>query len=200
MRLHGFILLIIACLLPEQNVSGSLYGDKKFIRQLKDNDKDGVINIRDKCKNTPLNAKVDNKGCHKTIPHKLYVELKVFFETDSTEIRFQYYKEIKKLADFMKDNPSSKVVIEGHTDNSGRQSYNQSLSYNRAQAIADILIQSFKISAKRVKAIGYSESRPIASNASAEGKKKNRRVVAEISIQTKIDINRWDIYSVDDPQ
>ena len=97
----------------------------------------------------------------------------------------------------MRKNPSSNVVIEGHTDNTGHNHHNQQLSQQRAQAIANILIKTFSIAQSRVKAIGYGETRPIASNLSAQGKAKNRRVVAEVFARDTVDINKWDIYSVD---
>ena len=159
-------------------------------QQIQDNDKDGVINMRDRSQNTPLNAEVDNYGCHKSVPHLLYVKLEVLFHNDSIQVRPIYYKEIKKLADFMQDSLNTKVTIEGHTDNVGRQAYNQTLSLNRARAIVDILIHSFKISKLRVKTKGYGESNPTANNNTFIGKSQNCRVIAKISIQTKIDISR----------
>lgn len=193
------VIILMTCLLLicEPVFSASLYGSKMTRQQIQDSDKDGVINMRDRCQNTPLNAEVDNYGCHKSVPHLLYVKLEVLFHNDSDQVRPIYYKEIKKLANFMQDNPSAKVIIEGHTDSVGRQAYNQILSLNRARAIVDILIHSFKISKWRVKAKGYGENKPTANNNTLIGKSQNRRVIAEISIQTKIDISRWNIYSVD---
>ena len=195
---HGYVIFLL-CLysFSEYTFSESLYGNKMTRQRIQDNDKDGVINARDHCPKTPLKAKVDHYGCHKTTIHKLYVELKVLFETDSHIVRPQYYSEIKKLADFMRDYPSSKVVIEGHTDNSGSQEYNQKLSQNRAQAITEILVYSFRVKKSRIETIGYGEQHPITSNHTHIGKRSNRRVVAEISMTTKVDINKWHIYSVD---
>lgn len=196
---HGFVIVLL-CLysLSEYTFSESLYGNRTTRQSIQDKDKDGVINARDRCPNTPLKAKVDHYGCHKTTLHKLYVELNVLFETDSHVVRPQYYSEVKKLADFMRDNPSSKVVIEGHTDNTGSKEYNQILSQNRAQAITEILVYSFRIKKSRIKTIGYGEQHPLSPNHTHKGKRTNRRVVAEISMTTKVDINKWNIYSVDE--
>jgi len=195
---YGFaILLVCLCSFSELTFAGSLYGNKMTQHHLKDDDKDGVINIRDKCANTPIHAAIDNYGCHKSNSKLLSVELKILFASNRYEVQPRYYGEIKKLADFMRDNPGSSVIIEGHTDNVGNELLNQSLSKNRAQAIATILTSTFRVAKSRVQAIGYGENRPIANNDSIEGKGKNRRVVAEVFAQSTVDINKWDIYSVD---
>lgn len=198
MRRHAFaVLLVCLCSFFEFSVAGSLYGNKSPQHHLKDNDKDGVINIRDKCANTPKNAAVDHYGCHKSNSKLLSVELNILFASNRYEVRPRYYGEVKKLADFMNENPGSSVVIEGHTDDIGNETLNQVLSKNRARAIAEILINTFKVANSRVQAIGYGETRPIASNDTSEGKRQNRRVVAEVFAKSTVDISKWDIYSVD---
>ncbi len=74
----------------------------------------------------------------------------------------------------------SVYAIAGHTDNVGSDSYNKRLSQKRADAIKEILIHSHNIAPKRVKAVGYGESMPVADNGTVEGRAKNRRVEARI--------------------
>ena len=107
------------------------------------------------------------------------------------------FPEVKKLADFLRSNPDSSVVIEGHTDDVGNDEYNLNLSQNRANAIAAVLVDSFKIRASRVKGVGYGETKPIADNSTAAGREQNRRVVAEVFARQTADVKRWTIYSVD---
>ncbi len=76
--------------------------------------------------------------------------------------------------------PDSKIVVEGHTDSQGSESYNQELSQRRAQAVRDYLV-SRGIAADRVTSQGLGYSRAIADNKSAEGRANNRRV--EIVVQ-----------------
>lgn len=198
MSKYGFaVLLLCLCSFSELLYAGSLYGNRMTQHHLKDDDKDGVINIRDKCSNTPITAAVDNYGCHKSNSKLLSLELKILFLSNQYEVRPRYYGEIKKLAEFMRDNPGSSVIIEGHTDDVGNELLNKTLSQNRAQAIAEILINTFRVDKRRVKAVGYGENRPIASNDTPEGKSQNRRVVAEIFARSTVDISKWDIYSVD---
>jgi len=76
---------------------------------------------------------------------------------------------------------TSTVVVEGHTDNTGKAAYNQLLSQRRAEAVRDIIINKMGIAADRVTAKGYGESQPAADNSSREGRLKNRRVLARVS-------------------
>jgi len=109
------------------------------------------------------------------------VTLNVQFGNNKTTVEQVFYPEIEKLATYLNENPSSTVVIEGHTDDSGTASYNQSVSEKRAEAIADVLISTFQISEKRVSAIGYGEEKPLFNNDTAQHRKANRRVTAVIS-------------------
>lgn len=109
------------------------------------------------------------------------VTLNVQFGNNKTTVEQAFYPEIEKLATYLNENPNSTVVIEGHTDDSGAASYNQSVSEKRAQAIADVLINIFQISEKRVSAIGYGEEKPLFNNDTAQHRKANRRVTAVIS-------------------
>jgi len=165
--------------------------------RLQDDDKDGVINVRDKCALTPLKADIDNDGCQKSTQVLRHVGLNLFFSNNSYVIRPRYDKSVKKLADFMQKYPESRVVIEGHTDNVGSHADNLILSLNRAKAIEHILVKRFSIDAFRIKIRGYSEDNPIGNNDTALGKRQNRRAAAEISIQTKVNIYKWDIELVD---
>ncbi|WCN11500.1 OmpA family protein [Marinomonas mediterranea] len=188
---------LLGVLMHTPSMAGSVYGDRIKASQLADNDKDGVINVRDRCANTPRGAKVDNYGCPTVNKRLLSVELNILFDSGKYVVKPRFYGEVKKLADFMKSNAGSSVVIEGHTDDVGAADYNEALSQNRADAIADVLINSFKIDRKRVEAIGYGESKPIADNETIDGRATNRRVVAEVFANKVADVERWTIYSVD---
>lgn len=184
-------------LMSSQSIAFSVYGDQLDREALKDDDLDGVINVRDACPNTPRNAAIDNIGCHEESTKLLSVELNILFDSGRYEVKPQYFKEVKKLADFLNSNPGSTAVIEGHTDNIGSTESNEILSQRRASAIVDVLVSSFDINENILRAIGYGESKPIATNENGIGRAKNRRVVAEVFAQSTAKIERWDIYSVD---
>ena len=83
--------------------------------------------------------------------------------------------ELLRLADYLKRNPDRKILIEGHTDNTGSSEYNLQLSQLRAQSVESYLVSS-GVPADRIRAIGYGETRPEAPNDSATGRQQNRRV------------------------
>ncbi len=103
----------------------------------------------------------------------------VQFPFDSTTIAPEYNVEITDFAEYMKQNPNQTAIINGHTDSTGNSAYNQQLSERRATAVKDKIIEE-GISPERLEAKGYGETRPIADNATKEGRKQNRRVEAEV--------------------
>ena len=146
-----------------------------------DSDGDGVPDYEDKCSGTPAGVKVDKDGCpivEKQIMEKGRVTLKMEFDFDKAIIKKEYHDEIGNLADVMKKYPDLKIVIEGHTDNTGELAYNEKLSQSRADAVKQYLVEKFGIEVSRLSTKGYGEIRPIESNATEEGRQKNRRVEA----------------------
>ncbi len=137
-----------------------------------DADKDGVPDNIDQCPNTPEGAEVDETGCMKKIT------LTIQFDPNSTVVKKKYYKELKKIADYLKANPDVKIEVQGHTDRTPTSSYeyNMRLSQKRAEAVKRILVEKFGISPDRIIAKGYGFTRPIAPNDTPEGRAKNRRV------------------------
>lgn len=99
----------------------------------------------------------------------------ILFDVNKATIKPQSFTTINKIATFMKEYPSISFSIEGHTDSDGDAVSNQALSEARSEAIKQALIK-FGIRDYRLKTKGYGESRPITTNATAEGKSINRRV------------------------
>jgi outer membrane protein OmpA-like peptidoglycan-associated protein len=108
------------------------------------------------------------------------VELDVKFDFDKAQVKPESYGDIKNLADFMTQYPQTTTVVEGHTDSVGSDAYNQTLSERRASAVRDVLVNQYGVGGDRVNAAGYGETRPVADNASADGRTVNRRVEAEV--------------------
>lgn len=98
----------------------------------------------------------------------------IFFDTNSSELKRESMAELNKLILFLKDNATVKIEIGGHTDNIGDDKSNQILSEKRAKSVSDFLIKS-GIDLIRVLSKGYGETKPVADNASEEGRAKNRR-------------------------
>jgi outer membrane protein OmpA-like peptidoglycan-associated protein len=104
----------------------------------------------------------------------------IFFETGRFDLKAQSKDILDRVVKLMKDFTTLKVEISGHTDNVGKDDYNQRLSEDRAQSVVDYLIEQ-KISKDRLTAVGYGKTKPFASNDTAEGRAKNRRIEFKIT-------------------
>ena len=111
--------------------------------------------------------------------------IKIKFDFDKADVKPAFNKEIKKFADVMKNYPDLKVVIEGHTDRTGKKAYNQKLSEKRANSVKSYMTEKFGIEESRLTARGYGESKPIVSNKTKAGRRKNRRVEAAVDYKIK---------------
>ena len=117
------------------------------------------------------------------VKEKVTMTLNVEFDTNKTTVKEKYYDDIKKVADFMKENPDATAAIEGHTDNLGNDAFNKALSEKRAKNVRQYMIDKFGMDGKRITAAGFGEEVPIAGNDTALGRQKNRRV--EAFLETK---------------
>lgn len=136
-----------------------------------DSDGDGVIDELDQCPDTMKGAKVDSVGCI------TLVNLDIHFDTDKSDIKNMYNPRIEEFAKIMKMDKRLKANIEAHTDSVGRDAYNQKLSERRAASAVKALTD-LGVDKDRIKAVGYGEKRPVATNDTAEGRAENRRVEA----------------------
>jgi len=142
-----------------------------------DADGDSVPDQLDACANTPHGTWVDKFGCPKELPEQVSFQVNVLFSFASSTIPGNYQKEVLRLAEFLRQNPTLKVAIEGHTDSIGSEKFNQWLSQKRADSIRQSLIKN-GIAPERLQAIGYGEKRPVSGNMLEVDRKQNRRVVA----------------------
>jgi outer membrane protein OmpA-like peptidoglycan-associated protein len=104
----------------------------------------------------------------------------VLFDTGQSQLKAGATRPIEQIAAFLAENPERKVQIEGFTDSQGSNEYNQQLSQRRADAVAQAIIQR-GVDAPRVRAMGYGEEFPKASNDSAGSRQLNRRVEIIVS-------------------
>jgi outer membrane protein OmpA-like peptidoglycan-associated protein len=168
---------------------------------LTDSEGDGVILARDECPDSNAGVQVDSNGCSSnTTIHTVRHRLDVNFDISSFKVKDEYIPEIAKLSAFMAEFPQVQVTIEGHTSIKGLPEYNLKLSQNRAQAIKNILIEQFDISADRVKTVGYGFEKLLLEGDDVYIHAKNRRIVAEIISDKEITDMKWTIYSVDNEQ
>jgi outer membrane protein OmpA-like peptidoglycan-associated protein len=105
----------------------------------------------------------------------------VLFGINKAQLKSGGTRNVKKLADFLKEYPQHKVLIEGYTDSTGSDSLNQDLSERRAEAVRRALVDDAGISSNRVSTRGYGKEFPVASNDTATSRQLNRRVEVIIS-------------------
>lgn len=169
----------------------------------KDTDGDGVADHLDKCPNSPAGAKVDGGGCEidtdgDGVPdwkddcptEKGTAELNgcpemgtgtmtgvdnIQFEYNSSVLRTSAYPTLDRMSSTLRGDKALSLQLDGHASEEGTDAYNMQLSIDRANAVKTYLVNS-GVDAKRISTKGYGESRPIASNATEEGRMRNRRV------------------------
>jgi len=98
------------------------------------------------------------------------------FATGQAVIESNYFALLGKIADAADIFPGASMIVEGHTDATGSEQANLSLSERRANSVRDYLLANTVLGASQVKAVGYGESRPIANNETAAGRGNNRRI------------------------
>jgi OOP family OmpA-OmpF porin len=169
----------------------------------KDSDGDGVADYLDKCPNTPAGAKVDGSGCEldtdgdgipdwkdKCPLEKGTAELNgcpamgtatmngvnnIQFEFNSSVLRTSSYATLDQVSSSMRADKMLSLQLDGHASAEGTDAYNMQLSLDRANAVKTYLVNS-GVDAKKISTTGYGETRPIASNATEDGREANRRV------------------------
>ncbi len=153
----------------------------------KDTDKDGIIDENDLCPKE--SGPIENKGCpiqekpkepkeqEVTIINQQISVLatSIYFDTNSDKIKSISYPNLDKISELMQKIPEASFTIEGHTDDRNSDRYNLYLSQRRAASVRKYIAKS-GVDAKKLKSVGYGESRPKYSNATAGGRQLNRRV------------------------
>lgn len=139
-----------------------------------DDDRDGVLNSRDKCPNTPPGAKVDSDGCECGD----IILRGVTFVTDSAEITPQGQLVLDSLVGGLQRRAGTKLEIRGHTDSVGSEAYNLALSQRRADSVKAYLVAK-GLNGDDLTTAGLGEMMHIATNDTAEGREQNRRVTLQ---------------------
>lgn len=149
-----------------------------------DQDGDGVIDLFDKCPNTPAGVKVDGAGCPLP-PAKIVITeedrrvvrnaiANLEFDFGKATIKEHSLESLDHVAEIL-INKNFSLKLAGHTDNVGSDAANLKLSKDRAEAVKAYLV-SKGANASRIEATGYGKTQPIATNKTAAGRQKNRRV------------------------
>jgi outer membrane protein OmpA-like peptidoglycan-associated protein len=97
------------------------------------------------------------------------------FGVDKYSFQAEGKRSLENVTRILRRYPGFLFIVEGHTDNKGRESYNQWLSERRSRIVADFLVNE-GLDPNSIQVVGYGESRPLATNATPEGRQRNRRV------------------------
>ena len=106
-----------------------------------------------------------------------------FFDFDKSVLKPEGRAKLDDLVSKIQGINLEVIIAVGHTDSVGSDAYNQGLSERRASAVRAVLVNQYGVESSRVQAVGYGESRPVADNATADGRAINRRVEAEVEAQ-----------------
>ncbi|MDD4756277.1 MAG: OmpA family protein [Prolixibacteraceae bacterium] len=99
----------------------------------------------------------------------------ILFEFDSFDLKPSAREEIESMAQVLNNYPETKLQVDGHTDSTGSDNYNQRLSEKRAKSVGDYL-RSLGVGADRITETGHGENAPVADNSTDDGRQLNRRV------------------------
>lgn len=160
------------------------------IDDLRDQDKDGVINQRDLCQDTPLKTKVDDQGCAIWHKQKELNRLVFHFDYDQAQLKSRDLAKIAQLADWLREDNKAKLVLIGDTSSEGSLEYNTALAQRRNQAIANALVAT-GISRERISSQVFSEQTKLTQYL----KQRQRRTIAVIShgeFQAEL---AWDVFA-----
>lgn len=158
-----------------------------------DNDQDGIPDIEDKCPDEAetYNGNKDEDGCPdgpKTLlltRTEIKLIERVYFDTNKSTIQKRSYTLLDTIATALRQNPQiTKLRIEGHTDDQGKDDYNLTLSQERAKAVLQYLVDNGKIDAKRLESQGFGEEAPLCKDIPTltqdkKAARKNKKAIEE---------------------
>ena len=116
---------------------------------------------------------------------KITFDSGILYDVDKSDLRAVSQTNLADLAKILNKYPDTNILIEGHTDNTGTDDYNMTLSKDRAQSVASYLA-TVDVASARFSTAGYGEAQPIVTNDTAEGRQKNRRVDIAVMANDKL--------------
>ncbi len=111
---------------------------------------------------------------------QLIMPSNITFGVDQSAIRPEFYSTLNSVGTVLAKYDQTQILVEGHTDATGSDQYNEALSVQRAESVGNYLVGQ-AVSVPRVRALGYGETRPIADNSTEQGRAQNRRVELQIA-------------------
>lgn len=109
------------------------------------------------------------------VPVKTVLPYDIYFAFDSAHVAQSEFSDLQKIADYLEANPEQVAQIRGFADSVGAVEYNEKLSHERAESVAELLISDFGVDASRLDTVGYGEAYPVVENDSKANRQLNRR-------------------------
>lgn len=185
-------------------ISATLYADDEYeyittplatqIDDLQDDDRDGVINARDLCPDTPLRSDIDNDGCGTYIKTEEQLQLRILFANDSADINPVFRGQIRSMSEFLKQYPSTSIELQGYASKVGSAEYNLALSKKRAYNVENTLI-SYGISQSRIRIVGFGDTNLAESGDDEVSHAMNRKVIATVVGHKGSIKEEWSIFT-----
>jgi len=116
---------------------------------------------------------------------KITFDSGILFDIDKSDLRPVSQTNLAELAKILNKYPDTNILVEGHTDDTGTDDYNMTLSKDRAQAVA-LYLATVEVKSARFSTAGYGETQPIVMNDTPEGRQKNRRVDIAVIANDKL--------------
>lgn len=164
------------------------------LADLNDGDLDGVINARDLCATTVVGSKINNDGCGNTFDKEAKQQLHILFAHNSSVINPIFSGQIKDMAAFLSDYPSTSIEINGYASKVGTEEFNLNLSKQRAEAIKASLV-NYGVDPARITIVGYGEADPVIDDDSEYAATSNRRVTATVVNSDSVIEKQWTIFT-----
>ncbi|NOH79983.1 OmpA family protein [Vibrio sp. RE86] len=149
------------------------------VDDLLDDDKDGVINARDLCPQTPRQADIDNDGCGTYIKTEQEMSLHILFANDSDTIQPVFLAQVREMSEFLETYPSTSIELQGYASKVGNPEYNMALSKRRATSVERALLQN-GVTPKRIRIVGFGDSALETTGDDEVSHARNRKVVATV--------------------
>lgn len=164
------------------------------IDDLQDDDRDGVINARDLCPDTPLRSDIDNDGCGTYVKTEEQLQLRILFANDSADINPVFRGQIRSMSEFLKQYPSTSIELQGYASKVGNAEYNLALSKKRAYNVENTLI-SYGISQSRIRIVGFGDTNLEETGDDEVSHAMNRKVVATVVGHKGSIKEEWSIFT-----
>ena len=193
-NIQRVVLVVIALIL--QGCKSAEYIEQDYISvqtmNLRDDDRDGVINARDLCAQTPLTSTIDEWGCSEWDVDYKHQDFVFNFKFDKNEVLPEHQAIIKEVLKLTLKNKNSRILLVGDTSPEGSDKYNEALGKRRAEAL---IYEMVKNGIPRERIVGFTWNQDVMKGVL---KKRERRTIVRAVYRIETSVDRWNIFTTED--